>query len=195
MRRLSPQLFELAALQSDRQVLHRERINRDEMVADAEQKLELGAQPPPVQLRRSLSNLIDNAPGRTLVRLILCRQGWQAPVLIAEDGPGLPLELAARVNQQDSLRDLPLRRTDGGIGGRSLAIAPRVALLHRGMPAAWRHACCRWRCPRHRVARCCTWRCCWRPEPAQAGWQRLIRPGPAGLVAGPPQCPTRPNSN
>ena len=78
MRRLSPQVFELAALQSDRQVLHRERFNWDELVADAVLKVELGAQPPPVQLagpppdrlepdgdlqpiKRSLSNLIHNA--------------------------------------------------------------------------------------------------------------------------------------
>ena len=137
---LSQQLFELAALQSDHQVLHRDRFNLDELVADAVQKFELGAQPPPVQLtgppagrleldgdlhliERALSNLIDNA---------LRHQGRQARVLIADDGPGLPLELAARLDQQASLRDPPLRRTGGGIGGLGLANAQRVALLQGG---------------------------------------------------------------
>ena len=153
VRRLSQQLFELAALQSDHQVLHRERFNLDELVADAVQKFALGAQPPPVQLagpppgrleldgdlhliERALSNLIDNAlrhaPGRTPVRVSLRRQGRQAQVLIADDGAGLPLELAARLDQQACLRDPPLRRTGGGIGGLGLAIAQRVALLHGG---------------------------------------------------------------
>jgi K+-sensing histidine kinase KdpD len=41
VRRLSQQLFELAALQSSAQVLHRERFSLDELVADAVQKFEL----------------------------------------------------------------------------------------------------------------------------------------------------------
>lgn len=153
VRRLSQQLFELAALQSDHQVLHRERFSLDELVADAVQKFELGTQPPPVQLagpppgrleldgdlhliERALGNLIDNAlrhaPGRTPVRVSLRRQGTQAQVLIEDDGPGLPPELAARLDQQTSLRDPPIRRSSGGIGGLGLAIAQRVALLHGG---------------------------------------------------------------
>ena len=134
-------------------MLHRERFNLDELVADAVQKFALGAQPPPVQLagpppgrleldgdlhliERALSNLIDNAlrhaPGRRPVCVSLRRQGRQAQVLIADDGAGLPLELAARLDQQACLRDPPLRRTGGGIGGLGLAIAQRVALLHGG---------------------------------------------------------------
>ena len=52
VRQPSQQLFELTALQSDHQLLHRERFNRGELVADAAQKFELGARPPPVQLAR-----------------------------------------------------------------------------------------------------------------------------------------------
>lgn len=92
VRRLSRQLFELAALQSDHQVLHRERFNLDELVTDAVQKFELAQQPPLVTLagappgrlaldgdlqliERALSNLIDNAlrhaPGGAPVRVSL----------------------------------------------------------------------------------------------------------------------------
>ena len=51
---------------------------------------------------------------------------------IEDAGPGLPPELHARLGQQSSLRDPPLKRSGGGIGGLGLAIAQRVALLHGG---------------------------------------------------------------
>ena len=157
VRRLSQQLFELAALQSDHQVLHRERFSLDDLVTDAVQKFELGRQPPPVTLggtspgrleldgdlhliERALTNLIDNAmrhaPGGEPVRVSLRRDGGTAQILIEDDGPGLPPELLVRLGQQRSLRDPPIQRhhgtTSGGIGGLGLAIAQRVALLHGG---------------------------------------------------------------
>jgi signal transduction histidine kinase len=153
VRRLSQQLFELAALQSDHQMLHRERFNLDELVTDAVQKFELGRQPPPVMLtgappgrlaldgdlqliERALSNLIDNAlrhaPSGAPVRVSLRRDGTHAQILIEDAGPGLPAELWARLDGQRSLRDPPLQRAGGGIGGLGLAIAQRVALLHGG---------------------------------------------------------------
>ncbi len=153
VRRLSQQLFELAALQSDHQVLHRERFNLDELVTDAVQKFELGQQPPPVTLagpspgplaldgdlqliERALTNLIDNAmrhaPGQQPVRVSLRREGDQAQILVEDTGPGLPADLLDRLGAQRSLRDPPIRRSSGGIGGLGLAIAQRVALLHGG---------------------------------------------------------------
>ena len=153
VRRLSQQLFELAALQSDHQVLHRERFNLDELVTDAVQKFELGQQPPLVMLagtspgplaldgdlqliERALTNLIDNAmrhaPGPQPVRVSLRRQGDQAQILVEDAGPGLPPELLDRLGAQRSLRDPPIRRSSAGIGGLGLAIAQRVALLHGG---------------------------------------------------------------
>ena len=153
VRRLSQQLFELAALQTDHQVLHRERFNLDELVADAVQKFELGSQPPPVTLagtppgplaldgdlhliERALTNLIDNAlrhaPGAQAVRVSLRREGGQAQILVEDAGPGLPAELRDRLDAQQSLRDPPIRRSGGGIGGLGLAIAQRVAQLHGG---------------------------------------------------------------
>lgn len=153
VRRLSQQLFELAALQSSDQVLQRERFRLDELVTDAVQKFELTDAAPPVTLdgtppgsleldgdlhliERALTNLIDNAmrhaPGAEPVRVSLQRDGAQVRILIEDTGPGLPADLVQRLEHGESLRDLPPRRSGGGIGGLGLAIAQRVAVLHGG---------------------------------------------------------------
>lgn len=153
VRRLSQQLFELAALQSTDQVLNRERFRLDELVTDAVQKFELTQAAPPVMLageppgsveldgdlhliERALTNLIDNAmrhaPGAEPVRVSLQRDGSQVRILIEDGGPGLPADLAHRLEHDESLRDRPPRRSGGGIGGLGLAIAQRVAVLHGG---------------------------------------------------------------
>lgn len=151
--RLSQQLFELAALQSNTQVLHRERFSLDEVVTDAVQKFGLHDVPPSVLLQglppgrleldgdlqlieRALTNLIDNAlrhaPGSQPVRVSLRREGTQAEIVVEDSGPGLPGELHQRLDQGQSLRDPPIKRRSGGIGGLGLAIAQRVAVLHGG---------------------------------------------------------------
>ncbi|MBI3157128.1 MAG: HAMP domain-containing histidine kinase [Burkholderiales bacterium] len=149
--RLSQQLFELAALQSSSQVLHRERFRLDELVTDAVQKFELADDSPSVTLsgappgrleldgdlhliERALTNLIDNAvrhaPGP--VHVSVRREGSQAEIVVEDAGPGLPGELHARLDRGASLRDPPIKRASGGIGGLGLAIAQRVAVLHGG---------------------------------------------------------------
>jgi signal transduction histidine kinase len=151
--RLSQQLFELAALQSGDPVLQRERFALDEVVSDAVQKFEVGHAEPPVTLQgvppgrlelegdlqlieRALTNLIDNAvrhaPTRQPVRVSLRREGALAEIVVEDSGPGLPSELQERLVQGLSLREPPIRRRSGGIGGLGLAIAQRVAVLHGG---------------------------------------------------------------
>jgi signal transduction histidine kinase len=153
VRRLSQQLFELASLQSTDQVLHRERFSLDELVSDAVQKFGTdpntmpvvldGAQPGRLELdgdlqliERAVTNLIDNAlrhaAGPAPVRVQLQRAGSQAHVVVQDAGPGLSAELLQRLLQGQSLREPPLRRPGGGIGGLGLAIAQRVAQLHGG---------------------------------------------------------------
>lgn len=161
VRRLSQQLFELATLQTSGQVLHLERFRLDDLVADTVQKFDLGSGEPPVRLagahpgqmdldgdlqliERALTNLIDNAmrhaPGCTPVLVSVRREGPLAQILVEDGGPGLPDELRSRLAEGRSLRDPPIRRSSGGIGGLGLAIAQRIAALHGGsllpLPAA-----------------------------------------------------------
>ncbi|MFN0185102.1 MAG: ATP-binding protein [Aquabacterium sp.] len=153
VRRLTQQLFELAALQSTDQVAQRERFRLDELVADAVQKFDATADapavtlagPPPGRLEvdgdlqlveRALSNLIDNARrhGRAggAVRVRLDRDGATAQVVVEDTGPGLPEEVSRRLLVGQSLREPPMQRASGSLGGLGLAIAQRVAQLHGG---------------------------------------------------------------
>jgi signal transduction histidine kinase len=153
VRRLSQQLFELATLQSTDQLPQRERFSLDELVSDAVQKFDTTLSPSPVQLdgappgrmdvegdwqlvERAVTNLIDNAlrhaASAVPVKVQLWREGTEAHLVVMDAGPGLPQEVAERLNQGQSLREPPLARQHGGIGGLGLAIAQRVAQLHGG---------------------------------------------------------------
>ena len=66
------------------------------------------------------------------VRVQLQRVGREAQVLVEDRGPGLPAELSRRLDAGVNLRDAPLQRPGGGIGGLGLAIVQRIAALHGG---------------------------------------------------------------
>jgi signal transduction histidine kinase len=128
LRRLTQQLFELAALNASDDVLHRERFSLDELVTDAVQKLDLahpahqlprvtlwGDAPGRLELNgdlqlieRALTNLIDNAirhaPGREPVRVSLRREGQEAKIWVEDTGPGLPSDVALSLQLGHSLR-------------------------------------------------------------------------------------------
>jgi signal transduction histidine kinase len=148
LRRLTQQLFELATLQGDAPLPRRERFRLDELVMDTVQQLAggtrrvslVGRPPGPLEVdgdlqlvERALGNLIDNARRHAGdVQVQLQRADGAAQVWVEDGGPGLPHPLHARLAAGEPLRDPPLRRADGGLGGLGLAIAQRVALLHGG---------------------------------------------------------------
>lgn len=153
VRLLSQQLFELATLQATDYALHRERFRLDELVTDTVQKFVLsegdarvvldGPAPGRIELdadlhliERALTNLIDNAirhaPGSEPVRVLILGDDAEATVIVEDLGPGLPAELARRLDAGHPVRDPPFARPGGGIGGLGLAIAQRVAILHGG---------------------------------------------------------------
>ncbi len=157
LRRLLQQLFELATLQSAAQVAQHERFRLDELVADSVDKYRAlsagGAPGPEVRLEgpapgvveidgdlqlveRALANLLENARLHAAqggpVTVSLAVDGAQACVVVADAGPGLPADVHARLVAGHPLREPPLARRTGGIGGLGLAIAQRVAQLHGG---------------------------------------------------------------
>ena len=153
VRRLSRQLFELATLQSTDDLPHRERFRLDELVADTVQKFHPGVPRPAVALaaappgpivlegdlhliERALSNLIDNAVRHATTDEPVCVSiscdDHKVQVRVQDRGPGLPAELARRLGIGVPVREPPLRRADGGLGGLGLAIAQRIAVLHGG---------------------------------------------------------------
>jgi signal transduction histidine kinase len=128
--RVSVDLAELAEEEARRRVPDREGVGID---------LEPG--PPAMvdgnrtQLRRALTNLLDNAGrhARTTVRVAVHHRDGRIRLLVDDDGPGIPDEDRERVFQRFTRLDAH-RARDGATGGAGLGLSlvRRIAELHDG---------------------------------------------------------------
>ena len=89
----------------------------------------------PTQLRRALSNLLDNAERHAsgVVRIAVHQRDGRVRVLVDDDGPGIPEADRARVFERFTRLDDHRGRngTDGG-SGLGLSLVQRIATRHRG---------------------------------------------------------------
>ena len=160
VRRLTRQLFELATLQSTDDLPQREQFRLDELVSDTVQKFHPGLPHPPVLLvapspgpivldgdlhliERALSNLIDNAVrhagGPEPVQVSLVCEGPQVEVRVSDRGPGLPPELARRLDAGQPVREPPERRP-GDIGKPWPGRPDRLVIVHPQAEQLWHNA-------------------------------------------------------
>jgi two-component system, OmpR family, sensor kinase len=90
----------------------------------------------PDELHRMVLNLLDNAvrhtpPGST-IELRLRAEGADAVVEVADDGPGVPVEMRAQIFERFVRGDGPADTAVGGGSGLGLAIVSAVAKSHGG---------------------------------------------------------------
>ncbi len=86
----------------------------------------------PVALRRAVGNLVDNALRYAGdARVTLSREGAEAVIAVEDDGPGIPAERLADV-QEPFVRGEASRSDGTGGAGLGLAIARAVARAHGG---------------------------------------------------------------
>jgi two-component system, OmpR family, sensor kinase len=90
----------------------------------------------PDELHRMVLNLLDNAvrhtpPGST-IELRLRAEGVDAVLEVADDGPGVPLELREQIFERFVRGDGPADTAVGGGSGLGLAIVRAVASSHGG---------------------------------------------------------------
>ena len=90
----------------------------------------------PDELHRMVLNLLDNAvrhtpPGST-IELRLRAEGTDAVVEVADDGPGVPVEMREQIFERFVRGDGPADTAVGGGSGLGLAIVDAVARSHGG---------------------------------------------------------------
>lgn len=87
----------------------------------------------PVQLRRAVRNLLENAQrhAKQHVEISLTEQGDEAVLVVADDGPGIPESDFERVFERFTRLD-DSRTADTGGSGLGLAIAREIVLGHGG---------------------------------------------------------------
>jgi signal transduction histidine kinase len=88
------------------------------------------------ELHRMVLNLLDNAaqhtPPGTAIELRLRRQGGEAVVEVADDGPGIPPSMREQIFGRFVRGDGPADRAVGTGSGLGLAIVAAVAAAHGG---------------------------------------------------------------
>jgi signal transduction histidine kinase len=105
-----------------------------------ENEIPLPVEGNPDELHRMVLNLLDNAarhtPEGARIELRLRSQGGDAVVEVADDGPGVPLELRAQIFDRFVRGDGPADTAVGPGSGLGLAIVHAVAASHGGMVEA-----------------------------------------------------------
>jgi two-component system OmpR family sensor kinase len=90
----------------------------------------------PDELHRMVLNLLDNAARHTplgsTIELRLHAEGSDAVVEVADDGPGVPMELREQIFERFVRGDGPADTAVGGGSGLGLAIVDAVAKSHGG---------------------------------------------------------------
>ncbi len=90
----------------------------------------------PDELHRMVLNLLDNAarhtPPRSRIELRLRAEGPSAVIEVADDGPGVPLELREQIFERFVRGEGPADTAIGGGSGLGLAIVSAVARSHGG---------------------------------------------------------------
>jgi two-component system OmpR family sensor kinase len=113
-------------------------------VLDPERPLELEVEPATVtgdadRLRQVVDNLLSNVrshtPSQAPVRVSLQRLDGRAVLTVADSGPGLSEEQAARVFERFWRSDESRSRASGGVG-LGLSIVAAVAAAHGGKASA-----------------------------------------------------------
>ncbi len=148
MGRLVEDLLLLARL-DQRRPLDRAPVRLDQLAADAvadaravepDRPIELQAEPLTVdgdemRLRQVLANLLanvrDHTPALTPVAVSVAAEGGRARLVVTDDGPGLPPEVAARVFERFYRAD-PARARAGGGTGLGLSIVAAIVESHGG---------------------------------------------------------------
>jgi len=151
LNKLVSELFELAKLDSEETIVHRESFSLEELVQDVAQKFALAAQKKDISIitnigkelpfvsadigliERVLENLIENAlrhtPQGGTISLVLTPDNNNVTVQISDTGSGIPQEELPNIFDRFYQVDKSRKGQQGG-AGLGLAIAKRILNLH-----------------------------------------------------------------